>query len=134
MIWGLKYGIPIGLAINYTIVLLYSGTYGTTYLSFGYLLKNFIVSAIVGFGFSALPVVYKIKSWSLLKQTIVNFVSILCIYLPCSLIAGWIPVSAVSIAVFILIFIAIYLCYWFGWYFYWKTKIKKLNAAIKNRK
>lgn len=134
MLWGLKYGIPIGLAINYTVILIFSGIYGTSYLSFGYMLKNYVIGVLVGFGFSALPVIYKIKSWSILRQTVVHFISMLCIYLPCSLIAGWIPMSAVSITIFIIIFTVAYLCYWFSFYFYWKAKIRKLNVAIKNKK
>ena len=133
LIWGLKYGIPIGVAINFTIILVYSGIYGTSYLSFPYLLKNYIASVAVGFVCSGLPVVYSIKKWSLLKQTTMHVVSMLCVYLPCSIYAGWVSVKPISLVVFIVIFIAVYICYWLVWYFYWKLKVKKINEAIKNK-
>jgi hypothetical protein len=133
MIWGLKFGIPIGLAIGFTFILIFSGIYGGCSATFGYLLKQYVISAIVGFGCSALPVVYTIESWSKLKQTAVHFTSMICLYMPCAIIAGWMPLSPIPIASFTAIYIVIYIMYWFAFYFYWKHKIRKLNSVIKEK-
>lgn len=50
-----------------------------------------IIAAVAGFS-----VLYNIKSWSLLKQSIVHFVCMLIIIFPCLLLSGWFKVESFS--------------------------------------
>ena len=134
MLWGLKYGIPIGLAMGFTVILIYSCFYGTSFLSFEYLMIEYVIFAIFGFSCSAMAAVYTVKGWSILKKTIVYFIALLCVFLPCFIIGAWMPASPIAIEVYVGIFVLFFLCFWLTWYFYWKAEVKKINFAIKNRK
>jgi len=133
IIWGLKYGITIGIAIGFTLILIYSGIHGMLYLSFENLLIEYIIFAISGFTFCAMAVVYKIEGWSLLKKTSVYFIALLCVFVPCFIIGACMPASPIAIAIYIGVFAIFFLCFWLGWYFYWKGEIRKINEAIKNK-
>lgn len=133
MVWGLKYGVPIGETIGFTIITILSFTVGTDFITPQYLLKELIVSAIVGFVSAALPVFYTIENWSTLKQTTLHFSLMLAVFIPCAIIGGWIDVTPLTLVMFIIEFVIIYICYWLIFYFYWKAKLKKINKQIKIR-
>lgn len=51
--------------------------------------KSCFIVGIISAAVSAATVIYEIEQWSLIKQTIVHFLTMLVTVFPCLLISGW---------------------------------------------
>lgn len=54
-------------------------------------LVGFIVTSV-----AAASVIYEIESWSLLKQSVVHFLTMLVTIFPCLLVSGWFKLNNIS--------------------------------------
>lgn len=135
-------GIPIGVFISTTIGLIISLINGqlavipaadeTVTPLIAYIIQYFI-SMVIGFVFAFGSTIFEIDNWSIAKQTIIHFLLISIVFLPCSILAGWVDLNLLSIAIYFTIFIFIYFAIWITQYFTWKNRIAKLNKELKNR-
>lgn len=57
--------------------------------------STFLVGVIVTL-VAAASVIYEIESWSLLKQSVVHFVTMLVTIFPCLLVSGWFKLNNIS--------------------------------------
>lgn len=87
-------------------------------------------SALVGGGFSAAGFIWKIESWSLAKQTVVNYVITCVIYFPCAYFVGWVQRSFVGALIYYGIYTAIFVNIWIIFYFVNRAKVRKMNEAL----
>ena len=135
-------GIPIGVFISTTIGLIISLIYGElSVVSNIGIISNpltaytfqYIISIVLGFTFAAGSAIFEVDSWSLAKQSIIHFLLSSLVYLPCAIIAGWVPVKMIAILYYFITFISIYIMIWAIQYFVWKDRIKKLNQKLASK-
>jgi ABC-type multidrug transport system fused ATPase/permease subunit len=130
-------GIPIGVFINITIVLITSLIHG--YLSYEATspLKDYTiqysVSIVIGFVFAVASTIFEVDTWSILKQTVIHFIIISITFLPCAILAGWMKLDFMDILIYCMNFAIIYVVIWIVQYFIWKNRIVKLNRKLKNQ-
>lgn len=139
-------GLIIGVAIGFIISLIISTIIndGSFYPVSPELIKTMgselnavilqtILCAIMGAGFSAASVIWKIDSWSIAKQTGIYFLIISIIMLPIAYIANWMKHSLLGFVFYTSIFIFIFILVWIIQYLIWKQKIKKMNTLINKK-
>lgn len=146
MIRGLL-GFPIGIAIGYVITIISSviwanGYYAAVTLELIHIMGNeinavilqTILCGIIGTGFAMASLIWKIDSWSLVKQSGIYFTIICILMLPIAYATNWMQHSLRGILTFIGIFIAIFIFVWLVQYFLWRSNIKRMNERIKKSK
>lgn len=79
------------------------------------------------FGFGSL--IFNVKKWSTIKQTIVNFIVYFIAFTPLAILAGWFPLTLGNLVTFTIIFCIIYA---FCWIIAWM--INHVNNEFKNIK
>ena len=139
-------GFPLGIAIGYTISIIFSvafanGYYGAVHPelieTFGSEINAVIVQAILwgltGFVFAGFSVIWEKNDWSLVKQTTIVF----CAYLLPTMIVGyilkWFEFSMLQAIMFVLIFIFIFFFIWVIFYLKAKKDVKAFNERIKKQ-
>lgn len=132
-------GIPIGVFINITIMLMISLSLGKvvnyrTALSeipLNSFLINYIISILVGFAFASGTAIYQVERWSITKQTLIHFVLTTSVFIPSAIICKWTRPDIVSIMTYIVVFVIIYVSIWVIQYNFWKKRIRKINEKLK---
>lgn len=136
-------GIPIGIAISTTIVLIISLRHGRLLLIPPQMLEHFngceltafanqyILSCIIGFTFAAASCIFEVDKWSMAMQTFLHFLIISIVFLPVSMMAGWMGTTLLDISIYLGIFIVMYIGIWGILYLQWKRKIQQLNEKLK---
>lgn len=81
--------------------------------------------------FSLGALIFKIKNWSLLKCTIVNFWIYYLGFTPLAMLAGWVPMTLKSLSTFTITFLLIYLLMWLINVVRDRHQIAKINERIK---
>ena len=139
-------GFPLGMAIGYTISIVFSlafakGYYGAVHPelieTFGNEINAVIVQAIlwgfIGFIFSGFSVIWEKDNWSLVKQTIITFF----VYLLPMMVVGytlkWFTFNILQVIIFILIFIFIFFFIWISIYLKTKKDVVAFNEKIKKQ-
>ena len=90
-----------------------------------------ILCGILGTGFAMASVIWEIDSWSLAKQSGINF-SIACVTMfPIAYITNWMKHNAIGILSYVGIFVAIFVITWLVQYFVWKRKVKRMNDGVR---
>jgi hypothetical protein len=135
---GLR-GVPIGISIMTTIVLVYSLIYGRIILTppvnyttspLAAFTIQYFASCIVGFVFGVSSLIYEVEYWSIAKQTFVHFIITSSIFLPISLLCRWVQPKLIPIIIYFSMFIAIYVTIWLVNYLSFKHTIQKLNEEL----
>lgn len=128
---GLITGIPFGVFIGqvvFAIFLLFTDVKNietTKEQYFGQLIS----SAFTGFYCVGLSVVFNIEKWSLLKQTIINFLGMAIVYFPIAYFTGWMPKNFIGIAYFTLNYLIVYIVIWI----IFKYKIRHINKQLSRQ-
>ncbi len=139
-------GFPLGMAIGYTISIIFSlafakGYYGAVHPqlieTFGNEINAVVVQAILwglsGFIFAGFSVIWEKDNWSLFKQTIIVF----SVYLLTTMVVGyilkWFEISLFQIIIFIMIFIFVFFVIWILVYLKTKKVVENFNDKIKNQ-
>lgn len=82
------------------------------------LVVSIVLWALMGilFGFGAM--IFEIKKWSTLKQTVVNFLVYYLIFSPLAILAGWFSLTLMNFLAFTVIFVVVYaICWLVTWFF-----------------
>lgn len=87
-----------------------------------------IIGQLFGFG----SLIFSIRNWSLIKKTIINFITYYFGLLPLAILAGWFPAKAINFLIFTIIFIIIYAVIWAINYHLVKKDIRQLNQKVKD--
>lgn len=89
--------------------------------------------ALMGLVFGFGSMVYSIKKWSYLKQTVTSFIIYYVGFIPLAILAGWRPLNWINLITYTVEFIVIFLIIWT--FYYWKAarEIKRINQKIKKR-
>lgn len=89
--------------------------------------------ALMGLVFGFGSMVYSIRKWSYLKQTITSFIIYYVGFTPLAILAGCGSLNWINLITFTVEFIVIFLIIWA--FYYWKAarEIKRINQKIKKR-
>jgi len=126
-------GMLLGLAIGYTVVMMMTLVNESYTFTGSSLLLNYTAGALIGFYMGAVSVVFHIEEWSLLKQTVIHFISNLP-YLFIAFLIGWAPEQSLQKIFFVLFYIAVYVLIWLKGKSYWTKKSIELNKELQNLK
>lgn len=121
---GLSFA-AVGILIGLTLSIIFSYLSGTGIYSpsseifvdrfatpLDALLVSIILWGLMGlvFGFGSL--IFNIKKWSIVKQTVVNFIVYFIGFAPLAVLAGWFPLTLGSWTTFMVIFCLVYAFCW----------------------
>ena len=139
-------GFPLGLAIGYTLSIIFSlvfanGYYGAVHpeliASFGSEINAVIIQAILwglfGSIYAGFSVVWEYDNLSIVKQTAIVFSAYLLPTILVGYILKWFAFSILQVIVFILIFVIIFFVIWILIYFKTKKDVDAFNAKIKKQ-
>ena len=137
-------GFPLGMAIGYTINIIFSlafanGYYGAVHPelieAFGNEINAVIIQAILwgllGFIYSGFSVIWEKDNWSLVKQTTIVFFVYLLPMMIVGYILKWYTFNILQVIIFISIFILIFFIIWILIYLKTKKDVDALNAKIQ---
>ena len=138
-------GFPLGIAIGYTISIIFSlafanGYYGAVHPelieAFGNEINAVIVQSIlwglIGFIFSGSSVIWEKENWSLLKQTTIVFFVYLLPMMVVGYILKWFTFNMLQVIIFISIFIFIFFVTWILIYLKTKKDVQEFNKKLKD--
>ncbi|MDG5788534.1 DUF3021 domain-containing protein [Evansella sp. AB-P1] len=93
--------------------------------------KNMLGSILMGIYFGSASLLFEIEEWSPLKQTSIHFILSISIWLPLSIIIGWVPFEVLPILIGITVFVITYIIFWIGTRFYLIKLEKEMNSTIR---
>ncbi|MGN1407703.1 DUF3021 domain-containing protein [Lactobacillus sp.] len=137
---GMFLGIAIGLGFSLFFCYLYRAK--TYYPSSPAFVNKFdrplnamavsvLLWMLMGLVFSAGAYIFSIKSWSPLKQTIINFLIYYLGFSPLAVWAGWFPMTWPNFGIFTLIFILTYVIVWTISSHIAKKEVQQINDQLK---
>lgn len=135
---GFCTGTTIGMAFS----LFFSKWYGISYVPStpqfishfngltNAVLMSVILWGLMGILWTLCGRIFKIKPWSLLKQTIVHFIVSYVGYTILAILCGWFPMN--WLFYYTIIFILAYVFFWIVVTAYEKHNIRKINQVLNN--
>ncbi len=139
-------GFPIGLAICYLISIFTSFVWARGYYvpcepelvsamgnEINAVILQALLSGILGIGFSASSVIWKMEDWSIVKQTGIYFAIVSAIMLPISYFTYWMEHSIAGLLSYIVIFVFIFIIIWIIEYVIWKYKLNKIKENLHKK-
>lgn len=141
-------GAPLGVFIGYTITILISlsvspgGKYYPVVPQLAEQMNSelmavtlqYILSAVMGFGYAVSSAFFEMEQWGIAKQTILHFIVMSVSTLPIAYLCHWMEHSLGGILFYIAVFLGIYLVIWLSKMYYWSRRIKGINGKLKERK
>jgi hypothetical protein len=123
-------GFAVGVAISMTIAVIIGWMEGLSQYDYEIMSKSYVAGGIMGIVFGAASVIWNVKRWSYLKQTVLHMLVMAAVYPALSMWAGWIPTGLAPAAIYFGGFVALYGILWTGWYFHYKRTIRDFNARV----
>lgn len=136
-------GFPTGVCIGYFITILESVQAGTglyypvakalTELcstQIAAVLLQFVLTGILGSVFAGSTVIFEMDTWSLLKQTVLHFITTTTVMFCIAWICRWIPHTTAGALIWIAVFIIIYLIIWFCCCMHYRRFIREINENL----
>ncbi|WP_297518927.1 DUF3021 domain-containing protein [uncultured Clostridium sp.] len=122
-------GVPIGVLMG-QIFLTIAMVISKSSINYDALLEQNILAALVGGYCFGTSIIYRVESWSLLKQTVVQSVALLP-YLPFAWYVGWMPRNTTGIIASIVFYIIFSVVTWLIFKNKYKKYEQELNADLK---
>lgn len=94
---------------------------------------QFFLAGILGGVFGLATVFWEIDSWSIAKQTIINFTTTTVTMLIIAYICCWMPHTIKGFLCWLSVFIVVYVIIWFICYSVYKHKINQVNKSLQER-
>jgi hypothetical protein len=98
-----------------------------------FLISQYVAAAIIGFVFGSLNILFQWERLGIIGATLIHFMGVLIVYIPCANMAGWFRKDISIITPTMLIFIFVYFIIWLICYLKWKKDIKEINMKLKLR-
>ena len=134
----------IGITIGYLVALSFSEIYPTHYFvpsasayvtRFPSPLMATLIStglwALIGIVFGLASLTFKRSSWSITRQTVVNFCLTYLGFTPLAILCGWFPLNLHWLLNFTGIFILMYTGIWLNYYLANYHEVQRLNRLLK---
>ncbi len=139
-------GFPLGVFIGYTITIVISfyvghGSYSPVVPSLAQAMGSelnavvlqYVLSGILGAGFSASSLAWEIEEWSIARRTIVHFVVSSVFMFPVAYFNRWMEPTLGGVLGYVLVFVGIYAIIWLVQYIFWMRKVREINQRLKNK-
>ncbi len=140
-------GFPLGITMGYLITILISLGWANGYYSpcvpelislmgneINAVILQTILCGILGVGFAASSVIWKMDSWSVAKQTGIYFSIISVIMLPIAYFACWMEHSVVGFLIYFGIFALIFAVIWIIQLGIGRYNVRKMNEKLSQTK
>ena len=131
-------GFPIGITIGYLITVFISLKWGNGYYiscvpklisimgnEINAVILQTILCGLLGIGFAASSIIWKIENWSIVKQTAIYFSIVSLIMLPIAYFTYWMEHSISGFLQYFGIFVLIFIIVWIIQFSIGKRNIKK---------
>lgn len=116
------------LTVVITFLVIYLG--GHPVLDSGIFVRNSLGMIFSGWFFTVTPLYFENENWSLLRQSVYHFLTVLLLYLITALYVGWFSLTVKSLLGFVGLFLVVYGAIWLAFYFYYKNEARKLNEEL----
>lgn len=116
------------LAVVMAMAVIYIG--GNATLDADLFVKNALAAMFCGWFFTVTPLYFEHDNWSLLRQTLYHFATVIVLYFVVAFGVGWIKFTFVSFAAFLGLFLVVYAIIWTAFYLYFRNEAKKLNEGL----
>ena len=133
-------GAPLGVFICQSIALIMSITRGELVVvaipaaqmePVSAALLQYVMSALLGATFAGASCIFELDRWSLLKQTIIHFFTVMPVMFIVTYVCQWVPFELAHILGFIGVFLATYILCWYTQYRFWSRKVRDVNKMLK---
>jgi len=138
-------GMPLGIAIGYTITIIMSLAFGDgSYQAvmpqvaeqvgseMSAIVVQALLMALVGGTSAASSAIWEVDHWSIVKQTGIYFFLLAISLLPISYLMHWMERSLTGFLIYFGGFVVIFIIMWLSQYLIWKSKIKKVNEKLRS--
>lgn len=96
-------------------------------------LRNSLGSMLCGWFFTASTLYFENHKWSLRRQTVTHFATVIVLYFVLAIGIGWFPFTVPSFLLMLAVFVVFYALFWTAFYFYFKNQAQKLNKELKHK-
>ena len=139
-------GVPLGIALGHLVTIVISIAIGEgNYTLIPELIEEFggelnaiifqtILFSVLGASFSAASVIWEAEHWSIAKQTGLYFLITAATMLPVAYLGHWMERTVLGFVIYFAVFVAIFIFMWLIQYAIWKSKIKRIDNKVKERK
>lgn len=137
-------GFPMGIAIGVAITIVSSLFFGKGYYSavvpsfaadmgseINAVVLQFFLSGVLGSVYALCSVVWDIEHWSVLKQTVVNFLLMSITMVAVAYTCHWMKHTFIGVLQYMGIFVFIYIAIWVSIFSYLKKSVDSINKKIK---
>ncbi|ANU15215.1 hypothetical protein B481_1376 [Planococcus halocryophilus Or1] len=124
---GIFFGAFLSIVMTYTVIL-----NGQETLDSGLFLQNSFGSMLCGWFFAVSSLIFDHHNWSLRRQTVVHFITVIVLYFVLAFGIGWFPFTVEGFLLILVIFVVFYLLFWFAFYFYFKNQAQKMNKELNS--
>lgn len=93
-------------------------------------IKSAVGTIFCGWFFSVTPLYFEKEDWTLLRQTVYHFITVLILYFITAFGLGWIIFTLKSLLTFTSIFLGLYAASWSGFYWYYTNVAKKMTEEL----
>lgn len=92
--------------------------------------KSGVGTIFCGWFFSVTPLYFENGNWSLLRQTVYHFITVLILYFITAFVLEWFSFTPMSFLTFVMMFLGIYAVIWGSFYLYFKNVAKKMTEEL----
>lgn len=116
------------LSVLITMVIIF--TNGLEIINAAAFVKSSLGAIFCGWFFSVTPLYFENENWSLLRQTVYHFITVLILYFITAFGVKWFNFTPVSFLTFVMLFLGIYAVIWFSFYIYFKNEARKMSEEL----
>lgn len=137
-------GLPIGITIGYLITIFLSLAFGKGYYSpcepelvavmgseIGAVILQTVLCGLLGAGFGASSIIWKLEHWSLMKQTGIYFLIVSVIMAPVAYFSYWMEHSVAGFISYFALFALIFVVVWIVQFIIGKHNVNEMNAKLQ---
>lgn len=93
-------------------------------------LKNAIGFMVCGWFFTTSTLYFENPNWSLGRQTLFHFLTVIILYFVLAFGIGWILFNWTSFLIMLTVFLVFYALFWTAFYLYFRNQARKLNDEL----
>lgn len=123
---GIFFGGFLAVILTASIIL----TNGLETIDAAKFMENAMGTMFCAWFFSVTPLYFENENWSLVRQTVYHFITVLILYFITAFGLHWFPITPLSFLTFILLFLGVYAVIWVSFYFYFKSEAKKMSEEL----
>lgn len=99
-----------------------------------FLISQYVAGAVIGFAFGSLNILFQSDKLGIIDATLIHFIGVLIVYIPCANMAGWFRNDITIITSTMLTFVFVYTIIWLICYLQWKKDINQINMKLNLRR